>query len=190
MTDVGVMAGTARGRRRELSRTASIPARALAVLSRQARRLRHQRRPRRPRRFAAHRQARAQGDVQRREPVRRAALRRSAGNRAYLLDERNHRHAELHPAHRGRSRQLGDRFGTQLCGLGHLARRPRDHHVQRRAVRRRRGARCIRADRREPHPGRHRLERAPAARDRPAASGCSRTHAVIRRVPARARRSA
>ena len=44
-----------------------------------------------------------------RQPVRRAPLRRAVGDRPDLLDERHHRHAELHPADRGRPRQLGRR---------------------------------------------------------------------------------
>ena len=36
------------------------------------------------------------------------------GDRPHLLDERYHRHAELHPVDRGRSRELGDRFGAEL----------------------------------------------------------------------------
>ena len=43
-------------------------------------------------------------------------------DRPHLLDERHHRHAELHPADRRRPRQLGHRLGAQLRGLRHRAR--------------------------------------------------------------------
>ena len=39
-------------------------------------------------------------------------------DRPDLLDERHDRHAELHPADRRRPRELGDRLGAQLRGLG------------------------------------------------------------------------
>ena len=61
-------------------------------------------------------------------------------DRPHLLDQRHHRHAELHPADRGRPRQLGDRLGAQLRGIGHRGRRADRLHLQRRAVRGRRGA--------------------------------------------------
>ena len=71
----------------------------------------------RDRAAAAHREARAQGDLHAGEPVRRAPLRRAVRARAHLLDERDDRRAELHPADRGRPRQLGDRLGAQLRGV-------------------------------------------------------------------------
>ena len=40
------------------------------------------------------------------------------GDRPHLLDERNHRDAELHPAHGRRPRQLADGLVAQLRGLG------------------------------------------------------------------------
>ena len=41
----------------------------------------------------------------------------AVGDRPDLLDQRHHRDAELHPAHRRGSRQLGDGLGAQLLGL-------------------------------------------------------------------------
>ena len=43
-------------------------------------------------------------------------------DRPDLLDERHDRHAELHPADRGRPRQLGDRLGAELRGVRRRAR--------------------------------------------------------------------
>ena len=91
---------------------------------------------------AAHREARAQGDVHAGEPDRRAPLRGAVRDRPDLLDERHHRHAELHPAHGGRPRQLGDRVGAQLRGLRRHRRPAHRLHLQRRAVRGGRGARA------------------------------------------------
>ena len=114
--------GAARTRRRELPRPARLPPRALALLPREARRggrhlgagrgsLGH-----RP--AAAHREARAAGDVHARQPGRRAPLRGAVRDRPDLLDERHDRHAQLHPADGGRPRELGGRLGAQLRGLG------------------------------------------------------------------------
>ena len=46
----------------------------------------------------------------------------AGGDRPHLLHERHDRHAELHPAHRGRPRELGHRLGAQLRGLRHPGR--------------------------------------------------------------------
>ena len=43
-------------------------------------------------------------------------------DRPHLLDQRHHRHAELHPADRRRPRQLGHRLGAQLRRLGRRGR--------------------------------------------------------------------
>ena len=51
------------------------------------------------------------------QSVRRAPLRRSGRHRPDPLDERHHGHAELHPAHRGRSGQLGDGIVAELRGV-------------------------------------------------------------------------
>ena len=113
----------ARARRRELPRAARLPASsARAFYRREADGGRHLerrggRRPRGHRRAAAHREARAQGDGDGREPDRRPSLRDRRRDRPDLLDERHDRHAELHPAHGGRSRELGDRLGAQLRGV-------------------------------------------------------------------------
>ena len=111
------------------------------------RRPRRRRRARRHRPAAPHRQARAQGDVHARQSDRRASLRDVVGDRSDLFDERHHRHAQLRPADGGRSRQLGDRLGAQLCGLGHRRRPAHRLHLQRRAVRGGRGARRLRPHR-------------------------------------------
>ena len=112
----------ARARRRALPRAARLPLRALGLLPREAGRggIRLRRgggRARGDRAAAPDREGRAQGDVHAREPDRRAPLRDAGRDRPDLLDERHHRHAELHPAHGGRSRQLGDGLGAQLRGL-------------------------------------------------------------------------
>ena len=65
-------------------------------------------------------------------------------DRPDLLDERHDRRAELHPAHRRRSRQLGHGLGAQLRGLGRRRRAADRQHLQRRPVRRRRRARGVR----------------------------------------------
>ncbi len=76
-----------------------------------------------------HGKARDQGDVHARQPDRRASLRDSVGDRADLLDQRHHWHAQLHPADGGRPRQLGDGIGTQLRGLGRRRRRAHRHYL-------------------------------------------------------------
>ena len=58
-------------------------------------------------------------------------------------------------------------------------------HLQRRAVRGRRGARRVRPHRPLPHPGRHREHRAADAGDRAAAARGGGAHAVLRRLPHR-----
>ena len=78
---------------------------------------------------------RDQGDVHAGQPDRRAPVRDAVRDRPHLLDERHHRHAQLHPAHRRRSRQLGDRLGAQLRGLRRRRRPAHRLHLQRRAVR-------------------------------------------------------
>ena len=115
-------------------------------------------------RAAAHREARAQGHLHGRQPDRRAPVRAAGGDRPDLLDQRHHRHAELHPADRRRPRQLGHRLGAQLRGVRRRRRPAHRQHLQRRAVRGRRGARGVRPHRPLPHPGRHRQHRAPAAK--------------------------
>ena len=57
------------------------------------------------------------------------------------------------------------------------------HHLQRRPVRGRRGARRLRPDRALPHPGRHRQHRAPDAGHRAAQARGGRAHAVVRGAP-------
>ena len=74
-------------------------------------------RPGRDRRAAAHREGRAQGHGTPDNPIGAHLCAPPAGHRPDLLDERHHRHAQLHPADRGRPRQLGDRLGAQLRGL-------------------------------------------------------------------------
>ena len=104
------------------------------------------------------------------QPDRRAPLRDAGGDRPHLLHQRHHRHAELHPADRRRPRQLGDRLGAQLRGVGRRRRRPAGLHLQRGAVRGRLGAGVVRPHRPLPHPGRHRQHRAAGQGDRAAAS--------------------
>ena len=141
------------------------------------------RRAGRHREASAHRQARASSGPDPGRSVRRAPLRRSRRHRPDPLDERHHGHAELHPAHRGRPRQLGDGIVAELRGV---RRRPGRQHrldLQRRPVRGRGRARGPRADRALPHPGRHREHRAADARrssgSRP---DCGRADAVLCRL--------
>ena len=177
------MGGAARARRRELPRAARLPARALRLLPREARRVRG--RPRGDREAAAHREGRASGDAHARQPDRLTSLRRAVRDRSHLLDERHHWSTELHPADGERPRELGHRVGTQLRGLGHRRRPAHRQHVQRRPVRRRRGSRRVRSHRPDPHPGRHGQHRAPDQGDRGPRAGGRRAHAVVRGVPRR-----
>ena len=95
--------------------------------------------------------------------------------------------AELHPAHGGRPRQLGDRLGAQLRGLRRRRRPANRLDLQRRPVRRGRRARRLRAHRPHAHPGRHREHRAAGARDRAASTRGRGADAVVRGVPRRER---
>ncbi len=61
---------------------------------------------------AADRQARDQGVLHARQSGRGASVCDAVRDRSDLLDERHDRHAQLHPAYGGRSRQLGDGFGA------------------------------------------------------------------------------
>ena len=98
----------------------------------------------------ADRQAGAEGHGDRREPDRRRTSASSPSRIvAHLLDQRHHRHPQLHPAHRVRPRELGDRLGAQLRRIGHR-RGARCLDLQRRPVRRRRGAGGDRARRASP----------------------------------------
>ena len=124
---------------------------------------------------AADREARAPGHVHARQPDRSAPLRDAVRDRPDLLDERHDRHAELHPAHGGRSRQLGDGLGAQLRGLRRHRGPARRLLLQRRPVRRGRGDRGVRPHRPVPHPAGHRQHRPPADGRRPARAGRSRS---------------
>ena len=120
------------------------------------------------------------------EPDRRASLRRAARDRPHLLDERHHRRAELHPADRRRSRQLGHRLGAQLRGL--RASRPASGSSRPTTPGRSSPARRSPSFDRIgalPHPGRHRQHRAAAAGDRAAAARGRGAHPVLRRLPGR-----
>ena len=163
------LGGPARRRRRGLPRPARVPLRALGLLSRQAgrgrRRVRRRGgRARRHRAAAADRQARAARDLHAGQPRRDAPLRDPVGDRPDPLDERHHRHADLHPADGRRPRQLGDRLGAQLRRVRRACRPAPRLHLQRRAVRGGRRARRLRPHRRLPHP----------RRARGTASGCCR----------------
>ena len=138
--------------------------------------------PCRDRRPAADREAGAPRHGHRREPVRRALRREARGDRPHLLHERHDGRAELHSAHRGRSRQLGRRLRSQLRGLRDRG-RPADRvDVQRRPLRRGRRAGRVRPHRPDPHPGRD-GEHRPAARvDRAAPAGGGGAHAFVRGV--------
>ena len=71
--------------------------------------------------------------------------------------------------------------GAQLRGVRHRRRPAHRHHLQRRAVRRRRGARRLRPHRPLPHPGRHREHR---AADAARSSSCGpRPRCSRRRMP-------
>ncbi len=163
-----------------------LPVRTLGVLPRQARgcRIRLGSRcggPGRHRGAAAHRQARAARALHARESDRRAPLRHARGDRPRLLHQRHDRHAQLRPAHGRRSRQLDHRLGAELRGLRHRRGPAHRLDLQRRAVRRGRGARVVRPHRALPHPGRNRQQRAPDALDRLAASRGRGAHAFVRR---------
>ena len=102
-----------------LSPADRLSVRALALLSRQARASRVRRRGAvggldddRP--AAAHRKGRTARRAQRRRADRRALHRDARRDRAHLFDQRHDRNAELHPAHRRRSRRLGAHLGAQL----------------------------------------------------------------------------
>ena len=84
-----------------------------------------------------------------------------------------------------RPRQLGDRVGAQLRRLRRRRRPAHRLHLQRRPVRGRRGARVVRPHRPLAHPGRHRQHRAADARDRAAAARGRGAHALVRRLPRR-----
>ena len=119
------------------------------------------------------------------EPVRRASLRDARRDRPDLLDERHDRDAELHPADRGRPRELGDGLGAELRRLGHRGRRSGSSRptTPGRSWRARRSR--VRPHRPLPHPGRHRQHRAADARDRAAAARGGGADAVLRRLPRR-----
>ena len=184
------MGGAARRRRRALPRADRVPVRALGLLPRQARAggLRRRAIGRRApghRPPPPHRQARDPGDVHAGQPDRRAPVRDGGGDRPDLLDQRHDRHAELHPAHGERPGELDHGIGAQLRGLRHRGRPAHRLHLQRRPVRGGRGAGLVRPHRPDPHPGRHRQQRSPDHRDRPAQAAGRRAHAVLRRVPDR-----
>ena len=130
-------------------------------------------------------QGRDQGNVHARQSDRRASLRDAIRDRPDLLDERHHRHAQLHPADRGRPRQLGDRLGAQLRRLGRRRRPAHRLHLQRRAVRGGRGACRLRAHRPLSHSGRHREHRASDAGDRAPAARGRGAHALLCRLSRR-----
>ena len=144
-------------------------------------------RPERParghRRAAADREGRAAPGRHAGEPVRRAPVRRAVRDRSHLLDQRDDRLAELHPADRERRRELADRLGAELRGVGSRAWAANRLDVQRGPVRRRRGAGSLRAHRAGAHPGRNRQHGAPDPRDRVPEARGRRAHAFLRRLP-------
>ena len=168
--------GAARRWTTRLPRAARLPARALAVLPREARGCRGP--PRQPGGLAeiapaaADREAGAPGDRARAEnPIgAHLCVDRPEIVRIYSTSGTTGT-PELHPADRGRPRQLGRparRAATRASGVAAGPAHRLD--LQRRAVRGRRGARLVRPHRPLPHPGRHRQHRAADARDRAAAS--------------------
>ena len=184
------MGGAACVRRVGVSGAACLPVRALGLLSRQAdggrpRLRRSGRRPRRDRRAAANREERDQGDLQPRQPDRLTSVRGAGRDRPDLLDERHHRHAQLHPADGERPRQLGDRVGAQLRGLRRRCGLARGHHLQRGPLRGGRGAGGARPHRRFAHPAGDRQQRAAHARDRPAEARRRGADPVVRRLSGR-----
>ena len=133
--------GAARARRRALPRAARLPARALAVLPREARAAGFADATRgglgRDRAAAADREAASCARPCTPEnPIGAHLCAAPRRDRPHLLDQRHDRHAELHPADRRRPRQLGHRLGAQLRGLGRRGRPAHRLHLQRRAVRR------------------------------------------------------
>ena len=110
----------ARARRRDLPRAARLPLRALGVLPREARRRPGSRRPRTAGGLAeiARLPLTEKHELRRRttaeNPIGAHLCATPRRDRPHLLDERHDRHAELHPAHRRRPRQLGHGLGAQL----------------------------------------------------------------------------
>ncbi len=105
--------GAARARRRSLPRAARLPVRALAPSTATSSPRRGSATPRRP---AGSRRSRAlpltekhelRATVTAENPIGAHLCAAPRRDRAHLLDERHHRHAELHPADRRRPRQLG-----------------------------------------------------------------------------------
>ena len=78
-----------------------------------------------------------------------------------------------------------DRLGAQLRRLGRRGRPAHRLHLQRRAVRGRRGARRVRPHRPLPHPGRHGQHRAAAEGGRAARARGRGAHALLRGAPGR-----
>ncbi len=182
------MGRAGRGRRRELPRAGVVPPRAFGVLSREAGgcRPRVRRRRRRSgghRTASAHGEGRAEGDDDAGQPDRHASVRAARRDRAHLLDERHDGHAELHPPHGGRPRQLGDRIGAELLGLGRLRRGAGRDDVRRRAVRRRSGARFLRPARPVSHPRRDREHPEAHGGDRAPEAERRSLDAVVRGAP-------
>ena len=157
----------ARHRRRPLSPAGRLPLRQFPLLSRQARRGRL-RLARGGRRARPHRQP--ADDREGRDPRRpatttsrsaRTSAYRLRRDRAHLLDQRHHRHPELHPADGHRRRQLDAHLGPHLFRRRHPARRRPGLDLWRRAVRRRDHLRRLQPDGRHAHPDRRRQHRAP-----------------------------
>ena len=88
-------------------------------------------------RAAADREGASSGHADARQSLGAASLRRRGGDRPHLLDERDHRHAELRPAHRAAISRTGS--PARRAATPRPASRRAAHRVdvQRRAVRRR-----------------------------------------------------
>ena len=183
--EVGAVGEPGARRCAALPRADRISVRAIAVLSRQARARRlcdawRGRRARGDSRAAADREGRTARLADARRADRDAPDRRARRDRPHLFDQRHHRDAELHSADRGRRRRLGPHLGAFLRGLGDRAGRTHRLDLQRRAVRRRRGARRLRPARALPHPGRHGKHRAADGGGRSPETDRRRDDAVLR----------
>ena len=140
---------------------------------------------------AVHREGRAARGPSTADGADRRASRGADGRGgARLLDQRHHRQPLLHPADPRRPRRLDHHLVALLRRLGRRGRRADRHDLQRRAVRRRGGARGVPRARARPGPGRLGPQRAAARGGHPAGARRRGADALLRPAPRRARRGA
>ena len=165
-----------------------LPARALAVLPREGDRAR--RRSTRSRRLPLTDKSEIRATISAEHPFGTHLAADAGGDRPHPLHVSGTTGVPSYiPLTAQRPRQLGHRQLPELRGVGAEPRHARDHHLQRRPVRRRRRARVVRPHRRLPHPDGDRQHRARADGDRAPEARRRRRHAVLREVPGRDRRS-